>query len=79
MFTLMMNPLCRKMTHNTPLSRHFTAAQADFLRRTTWDLNEEDFVDLVSCGSSLDKIHGISVCIIDHVGGKHDDTRSGDE
>ncbi|KAL4178197.1 hypothetical protein KRP22_003119 [Phytophthora ramorum] len=32
-----------RMTGNPPLSRNFTAPQADFLRKLIWDLNDKDF------------------------------------
>ncbi|OWY90624.1 TKL protein kinase, partial [Phytophthora megakarya] len=54
------------MSGNMPLSRNFTTAQAKFLWRLTWDLKEEDFVAFSGCSSSLDHIHGISVCISDN-------------
>lgn len=53
------------MKGNAPLSRDFTAIQADFLRNLTWDLEEEDFDALSGCDSDLQQIHGLSVCIAD--------------
>uniref|UniRef100_H3GIC4 Protein kinase domain-containing protein n=1 Tax=Phytophthora ramorum TaxID=164328 RepID=H3GIC4_PHYRM len=52
------------MTGNPPLSRNFTAPQADFLRKLIWDLNDKDFAGTSDCASGLQQIHGVSVCII---------------